>query len=232
MKIRNTKRDNLNARLTQEIIQGAKKFKIKEFPSSVRFQLANDPKHLGFLFARHKIVGKLLRDKKRILEVGCQDGFGTYLVSQYVDSITGIDIEEKHIKEAKKIWKNYLKIQFLNLDITKKNNLGKFDSIFMLDVFEHISPLKSNKFLQSVIGHMSDNAMLIVGMPTKESQVYASKLSKLGHINLFTIFEAKLFFDKFFKNVLIFGMNDENLNLNFEPLNHYMMIIGIGPKDL
>jgi 2-polyprenyl-3-methyl-5-hydroxy-6-metoxy-1,4-benzoquinol methylase len=232
MKKKLVRQSSINTKLTNKIIKGAKEFKVKELSSSVMFQLHNDPKHLGFLFARHKVVGKILRGKNNVLEIGCQDGFGTYLISEYVDKITAIDIEKQHIDEAKKVWKDYAyKIDFQNLDITKSNNLGKFDSVYMLDVFEHISPRDSNKFLKSIIRHMSRDALLIVGMPTKESQIYASKLSKLGHINLFSIFEARRYFYNFFDNVLVFGMNDEMLNLNFEPLNHYMILICIGPKS-
>ena len=233
MKKKLVRQSSINTKLTNKIIKGAKEFKVKELPSSVMFQVRNDPKHLGFLLARHKVVGKLLRGKNNVLEIGCQDGFGTYLISEYVEKITAIDIEKQHIDEAKKVWKDYAnKIDFRNLDITKSNYLGKFDSAYMLDVFEHISPRNSNKFMKSIIRHMSRDALLIVGMPTKESQIYASKLSKLGHINLFSIFEARKYFYKFFDNVLVFGMNDEMLNLNFEPLNHYMICICTGPKSI
>jgi|688.fasta_scaffold355801_2 2-polyprenyl-3-methyl-5-hydroxy-6-metoxy-1,4-benzoquinol methylase len=233
MKKKVAKKNSLNSKLSKNIIEGAKEFKVKVMPSSVMFQLHHDPKHLGFLFARHKIVGKLLSGKNNVLEIGCQDGFGTYLMSKYVGKITAIDIEKKHIDEAKKIWKEFShSIDFQNIDITKSKYLGAFDSIYMLDVFEHISPRKSDQFLKAVIRHMRDNALLVVGMPTKESQKYASKLSKLGHVNLFSIFEARKYFSKFFDNVLVFGMNDEMINLNFEPLNHYMICICTGHKKL
>lgn len=233
MRKKDSEENSLNSKLSRKIIEGAKEFKVKELPSSVMFQLHNDPKHLGFLLARHKVVGKLLSGKDNVLEIGCQDGFGTYLVSKYVEKITAIDIEKKHIVEAKKVWKEFAhRIKFQNIDITKSKYLGSFDSIYMLDVFEHISPRKSTSFLKAIIRHMSDNALLIVGMPTKESQIYASKLSKLGHVNLFSIFEARKYFNEFFDNVLVFGMNDEMINLNFEPLNHYMICICIGPKKL
>ncbi len=224
-----------NQKLSNSIIASAKDFKLSKLPSSVLHQLKTDPKHLGFFCARHKIVGKLLKGRKSVLEVGCQDGFGTFLVSEYVEKIIAVDIESSHITEAKNIWEKLSdRITFWAGDILKSKlpNSG-FDAAYMLDVFEHIDPAEADAFTKKIIEYLDeDRGILLVGMPTKESQIFASKLSRLGHINMFKINEAKVFFEKYFNFVIVLGMNDEMINLNFEPLNHYMIVIASGIKNV
>ncbi len=225
----------INKKLSNSIIASAKDFTLRKLPSSVLHHLKTDPKHLGFFCARHKIVGKLLKGRKSVLEVGCQDGFGTFLVSQYVEKILAIDIESNHIKEAKNIWKKFSdRITFESGDILK-NKLPRsgFDAAYMLDCFEHIDPAEADAFTEKIIEYLDeDRGILIVGMPTKESQIFASQLSRLGHINMFEINEAKVFFEKYFNFVIVLGMNDEMINLNFEKLNHYMIVIASGIKNV
>lgn len=225
--------EDFNHELSLEIINSAKAFQLSRIPSSVAHQLATDPKHLGFQIARHKIVGKILNGKKQVLEIGCQDGFGTYIVSKNVERILAIDIESNHIEEAQTLWHEYKsEFEFLLGDITQLDLENKeFEACYMMDVFEHIAPEKSDDFLQAVIKNLSRTAIVVIGMPTKESQEFASEFSKLGHVNLFTISEARNYFAKFFEYVFIFGMNDEMINLNFEPLNHYMIAILAGIKN-
>jgi 2-polyprenyl-3-methyl-5-hydroxy-6-metoxy-1,4-benzoquinol methylase len=222
----------VNHELSLEIINSAKGFKLSRIPSSVAHQLATDPKHLGFQIARHKIVGKILNGKKQVLEIGCQDGFGTYIVSKNVERILAVDIESNHIEEAQTLWHEYKsEFEFLQGDITQLDlEYKEFEACYMMDVFEHIDPKESDIFLQAVIKNLSRTGIVVIGMPTKESQKFASEFSKLGHVNLFTISEAKSYFAKFFEYVFIFGMNDEMINLNYEPLNQYMIAILAGIK--
>ena len=53
----------------------------------------SDPRHLSFLLARYKFISKMLQGKKKVLEIGCGDSFGTALVLQTVESVHAIDIE-------------------------------------------------------------------------------------------------------------------------------------------
>ena len=72
--------------------------------------------------------------------------------------------------------------------------------------------------------------MLIFGCPTIESQKYASKLSKLGHINCKNKTEFKKLMLNYFHNVFSFSMNDEVLHTGFDKMSHYIFVLCTGKK--
>src|SRR5437764_1144028 len=60
----------------------------------------DDPRRLLFVLSRYKFVAKMLGGKRRVLEVGCADAFGTRLVMQEVASVTAIDFDPVFIRDA------------------------------------------------------------------------------------------------------------------------------------
>src|SRR5947209_14976226 len=60
----------------------------------------DDPRRLLFVLARYKFVAKMLSGKRRVLEVGCADAFGTRLVMQEVASVTAIDFDPVFVHDA------------------------------------------------------------------------------------------------------------------------------------
>ena len=62
-------------------------------------------------------------------------------------------------------------------------------------------------------------------MPSKNSQKFASKLSKLGHVNCKTEQELKKFLKIFFHDVNVFSMNDEVVHTGFYPMSNYFLTI-------
>ena len=67
-------------------------------------------------------------------------------------------------------------------------------------------------------------------MPTLESQKYASKGSKLGHINCKSKKELKKTLSKFFNNVYMFSMNDEVLHTGYDKMSHYIFALANSKK--
>src|ERR1700691_2696013 len=60
----------------------------------------DDPRHLLFILARYKFVSKMLSGKRRVLEVGCGDAFGTRLVQQEVGELCAIDFDPVFVKDV------------------------------------------------------------------------------------------------------------------------------------
>jgi len=69
-----------------------------------------------------------------------------------------------------------------------------------------------------------------LGIPSIESQTYASPASKEGHINCKTGKDLKLFLEKYFHNVFSFSMNDEVVHTGFEKMAHYLFVICCGAR--
>ena len=199
-----------------------------ELGLTTSFTFRNDPKRLIFLLSRYKFVLKMLDGFNEVLEIGCGDGFGTSLVASGVKKIVAIDFDPIFIKNAKELRKERKNIEFIIHDILKAPLFKKFDAVYSLDVLEHID--KEDLFMKNLILSLEDNGVAIIGMPSLESQKYASKESKEGHINCKSGDEFKKFCSKYFKNVFLFSMNDEVVHTGFYPMAHYLIVLATCPK--
>src|SRR6476619_7388116 len=63
----------------------------------------DDPRRLLFLLSRYKFCAKMLSGKKRVVEIGCADVFGTRLVVQELGAgaVTASDFDPVFIEDAR-----------------------------------------------------------------------------------------------------------------------------------
>ena len=191
----------------------------------------SDPRRLLFFLSRYKFCAKMLAGKKNALEVGCGDGFGMRLVLQTVPHVHGIDFDPIFVEwAAEHARKEGLSCDFSLLDITRKLPPGIYDSAYSLDLIEHIEPSQEHLFWSNIYGVLEADAVFIVGTPNKSSSAYASLWSQKGHINLQTHDQLYSSMVRYFKNVIMFSMNDEIVHTGFYPMAHYLLCMGVGVK--
>jgi len=201
-------------------------------PPNISEILCRDPRLIGFIAARHKLVAKVLEGRD-VLEIGCQDGFGTMFVAPYVRSLTCIDFYEPFVEGFKKYTLPFVANASVHLaDITAHPISGDFDGAFALDVLEHIDTDQESRFWINLSASLKDNGIAIVGMPSLESQVYASEGSKIGHVNCKTGADLKSQALKYFSTVIVLSMNDEMLHNGYLPMSHYIIVICSGKINL
>lgn len=193
-----------------------------------------DPKRLTFTLARYKFVSKMLAGKANVLEVGCGDCWATAIVAREVGTITAIDADEQLQANARE--RRIKNVVVLQHDITHgiryrpDRVLCPFDAAYALDVLEHVRPEMEPAFLGNICLAIGQHGTFICGMPSLESQPYASDLSKAGHVNCKTEPELRATLSKYFRNVFLFGMNDETLHTGFGPMCHYRLAVCTGAK--
>jgi len=190
--------------------------------------LFNDSKLLGFMIARHKFVAKMFEGYKNVLEIGCQEGFGSMIVAPDVENMVAIDFYKPYIDSC--LNRIGINIDFRGYDIIDGPIKENFDGIFAMDVIEHIDQTDETKFMENVVESLQPHGAFIVGSPSLESQQYASKSSKIGHINCKTGKQLFNICKNFFHNVFMFGMNDEVLHTGFLPMAHYIIALCTGVK--
>ena len=190
-----------------------------------------DPKRTLFTLARYKFVAQMLAGKRRVLEVGCGDAFGTRLVQQTGASVTAVDFDPVFIEDiaarSDPLWPM---VSFVH-DMLDGPVDGRFDAVFSLDVLEHISPEQEDLFLKNVLRSLDYNGTAIFGMPSLESQEYASPASRAGHVNCKSGEELRRLLNCYFHNVFVFSMNDEVIHTGFFPMAHYLIALCCGEKN-
>ena len=191
---------------------------------------SQDPRRTLFTLARYKFVSKMFSGMKNVLEVGCADAFGTRIVSQTVKKVTAVDFDPLFVEEAKANEGKNWPINFYLHDMLVSPFQSEFDGLYSLDVLEHINPKDEEIFLKNCCKSMSSSGALIIGMPSLESQVYASPQSKEGHVNCKSGEDLKSFLDYFFSNVFLFSMNDEVVHTGYSKMAHYIFCLCTGKK--
>jgi len=198
------------------------------------FSLLNDPKHMCFVLSRYKFCAKILEGKKRILEIGCGDAFGTPIVAQDADYLLAIDSDVRLIEGNKKRLKDLNKIAFQNLNICEvvpiPYGVFPFDGIFSIDVIEHLDPCLEESFMKNSCRFLKKNGICIIGTPNITARKWATPRSSVQHINLKGLPGLRKLLHQYFQNVLIFSMNDEMVHTGYGPMAHYLFGVGIGLK--
>lgn len=192
----------------------------------------DDPKRLAFVLARYKFVAKMFHGMARVLEVGCADAFGSRLVLQEVGSLTAVDFDPIFVADARDRMDARWRFQCEVHDILQGPVEGPFDGAYALDVLEHIPATAEDVFMTNMVRSLTDHGVLILGMPSLQSQAYASPPSREGHVNCKDAAGLGELARRFCHNVFIFSMNDEVVHTGFYPMAHYLIALCAGKKAL
>lgn len=190
----------------------------------------DDPRRFLFSLSRYKFVSKMLSGRQKVLEIGCGDAFGSRIVLQEVNHLTAVDFDPLFIDDIRKRMTSKWAFDVKVHDILQAPFEGGFDGIYSLDVMEHIPQEKEHIYLVNIISSLTPTGAVIIGMPSLESQEYASPPSKAGHINCKSGDDFKNVLGKYFHNVFLFSMNDEVVHSGFYPMAHYLIGVCTQPK--
>lgn len=191
----------------------------------------DDPKRLLFTLARYKFVAKMLSGRKRVLEVGCADAFGTRLVVQEVEHLTATDFDPVFVANVHERMEEKWAFDCFVHDLLSGPVPGSFDAAYALDVIEHIPPEQEDSFLRNLIASLVPDSVVILGTPSRSSEAYASPPSREGHVNLKDAPALRELMERYLKHVFLFSMNDEVVHTGFYPMAHYYLALGCQVKE-
>lgn len=185
----------------------------------------DDPKRVLFSMARYKFVAKMFAGRRNVLEVGCGDAFNAPIVMQSVEKLTVTDFDPLFVQDALERRRPPYMYEAKVLDIINGEIEGVFDAIYSLDVLEHIHAADEHTVLRKVAGALTETGVAIIGMPSLESQVYASPASKEGHVNCKSAPDFKALMETYFHSVFMFSMNDEVVHTGYHKMAHYILAV-------
>ena len=191
-----------------------------------------DPRRFLFSQSRYKFVSKMLSGRQNVLEIGCGDAFNAPIVMQEVGNLTVTDFDAEFIADASARMPPEYPYRAMVHNFLEHPLPGHFDAAYSLDVIEHIDAREEARFLGNILPSLTPEAVLIVGIPSLESQIYASPGSKAGHINCKTAPDLKKLMEQFFHSVFMFSMNDEIVHTGYHKMAHYIFAVASHPKKI
>lgn len=189
----------------------------------------DDPKLLGIHLARYKFVSKMLAGKNFVAEIGCGDAWFSKVVGREVSELHVYDFDAGFINDISSRNEFMGRAHVHNILLSSVSE-GEFDAAYSLDCMEHIDPEWSGFYLKNIALSLKPNGTFIVGMPSLQSQKYASEASKTGHVNCMNGDDLKKQLEKYFHNVFLFSMNDETVHTGFYPMAHYLIGVCCGVR--
>ena len=169
---------------------------------------------------RYAIVKKIISDKK-VLDIACGEGYGSFLMSRYASEVIGVDVDILTVEKAKiKYLKSNLK--FINGDATQiplSNN--SIDVVVSFETIEHHD--KHEKMYQEIKRVLKNTGILIISSPDKKYYTDKRQYKNPHHVKELYFDEFQNLAQKYFKNVrfynqkvvygsLIFPVNWDNNN--------------------
>ena len=113
----------------------------------------------------NKVLKKYLTNNKRALDIGCGNGRYTKEFAKNFDEVIGIDLSQKRVDENNQQNKNKNKnITYLNENFITmpKDTLGKFDFVFVGDIFMYTNDSDVEKVFINLLKLLEKDAILVV----------------------------------------------------------------------
>lgn len=188
------------------------------------YWMYKSPRRMLHAMAYYKFASKMIGSRKRVLDVGCNEGLGSWLLAKECGYCLGMDFDEEAIICAKNNF-NDETIDFICSDFLAAAP-SEWDAVVNFDVIEHILPDNAPLFFEKMAMNLNQHGIAIVGTPSKISQEFASAVSKQGHVNIYSYERLEKEMRRHFTYVFLFSAHDEVVHTGFFPLAHYFIALG------
>jgi 2-polyprenyl-3-methyl-5-hydroxy-6-metoxy-1,4-benzoquinol methylase len=165
---------------------------------------------------------------RRVLDLGCSEGMGTWLLARECGWARGMDLDEDAIEVAKTNWVDP-SVEFVCGDFFDEEPQD-YDALTSFDVVEHILPENVDAFMDRIAANLGPDGIAVIGTPSLEGQVHASPVSRAGHVNCYSGDRLEGELRERFRHVFMFAANDELVHTGFLPMAHYLIAVGYGPR--
>lgn len=150
---------------------------------------------------------------KKLLDYGCGSGYGTHMLSQVAENVTGADISEEAVDFARK------EFHSPNLRFMKIAELGneKFDIITSFQVIEHVP--NDYEYTDKLKKLLNPGGVLIISTPDKTHRLfkYIQQPWNIFHLKEYTAESLEKTLFKHFKKVEILKIGSDS-DLVFEEI--------------
>jgi 2-polyprenyl-3-methyl-5-hydroxy-6-metoxy-1,4-benzoquinol methylase len=186
------------------------------------------PRRMLYSLSYYKFAAKMIGTDKRVLDIGCNEGLGSWVIAKECGFCKGIDFDSKAIESAKKNF-CHTSIDFESIDFFNMPT-SSWHAAISFDVIEHIFPEHALEFIGKMASCLTEDGVAVVGTPSEISQKFASPITKKGHVNIYSHERLYREFAAFFEHVFLFSANDEIVHTGYLPLAHTYIVLCCKPK--
>jgi GT2 family glycosyltransferase/SAM-dependent methyltransferase len=141
---------------------------------------------------------------KRVLDLACGEGYGSYLLARSAKSVLGVDIDENTIKHARnKYIKQNLEFKVGSITEVPIPGTHRFDVTVCFEALEHVED--HQKLLSEVKRLLTADGVFIVSTPNKKVYTDEPQFSNPFHVHELYFDEFKELLATHFKNVKFLG---------------------------
>jgi 2-polyprenyl-3-methyl-5-hydroxy-6-metoxy-1,4-benzoquinol methylase len=185
----------------------------------------HSPRRLLHCMSYYKFASKLIGAGKRVLDIGCGEGIGTWLLAVENGFSHGVDLDEDAIACARRNFDHDPRIRFSCEDFLQAPP-QEWDAVVNFDLVEHILPENVPVFWSQLTQNLAHDGILVVGTPNITSDQYAGPVARAGHVNLYSGERLRAEMGEHFHHVFLFAGNDEVVHTGFLPMAHYLLAVG------
>jgi len=152
---------------------------------------------------RYAFAARFVKGKK-VLDLGCGEGYGTYMLAREATSVAGVEIDKPTIQHARS---KYIKdnLEFIEGSVLTVPIEGEkeFDIVVCFELIEHIA--EQDKLLSEVKRLLKDDGLFIVSTPNKAVYTDAPDHHNPFHVKELYFEEFRSLLRRYFKHLRIFG---------------------------
>ena len=130
-------------------------------------------------YHRYAFAKKFVNGKS-VLDAACGEGYGSVLLSQYADSVVGVDIDEKSINHANSKYQKdnlkYVKASCIELPFDDNS----FDVIVSFETLEHLA--EQSQMLEEFNRVLKKDGLLMISTPDKKHYTDATGFTNEFHV--------------------------------------------------
>lgn len=169
----------------------------------------NSPREFIGLMNYYKFAAKMIGFKKRVLDIGCIEGLGTWLLAVECGFAMGIDNSCKSVKRVSQIWKDP-RISFKCADIfSLKPSL--WDAVVSFDVFKQIPRRHFRMFMSSIAGNIAEDGVGVFAAVNRNSYSFKRLEQAVS---------------KVFKYIFLFHMTNELIYAGYSKNAQHLIVLG------
>lgn len=157
-------------------------------------------------------------ERKNVLDLGCGTGYGSNILKEKARYVTGVDISEEAIKDAKKNFKKR-NLQYKVIDTLETGTLpfldGTFDVVVSFQVLEHIKNV--DNYFYEINRVLKEDGELIIITPNRKFRLFSHQYPwNHHHIKEYNYYDLKEVLKEYYCSLKIKGVTLKNIFLKQE----------------